>query len=321
MHAKFIHMIIVLVFLSSATLTAVYPADTQSSSDLLDEIVATVDGEPLMRSDLDAMILRLRADESPEPPPRPADLTHKALAELINEQLILKAGERKEIKPPEQEINQSVEYRLERLSKTFTSKSDFERFLDEKGLSLAALREDLRKRARNEYIIRTAMSPRVSISENDVKQYEDHLRELKKPVESYHLQHILLRCPRNAELDKEQRVRDRARELMIRLQKGASFDLLAQRESEDEATRNQGGDLGFLNEGEFLKPLERAAKNLAPDEIAGPVRTDVGFHLVKLLEKRTARWQLYRERFQEEKQKWADELRKKAVVKIATPYQ
>jgi peptidyl-prolyl cis-trans isomerase SurA len=318
-HPNFICLYFLMLF-SGFTNVELRAQGMQSSADVLDEIVATVDGEPIMRSDLEAMILRLRADDAYQPSTNANDLARSALTELINEQLILKAGKEKEIKPPEPDISQAVDEQIERLRKTFATKGEFQQFLDDKGLTLDALRNEFREHAEKEYVIRTAINRRVSISDDDVKKYEAQLRQLKKPVYSYHLRHILLRCPQGAAATQEEQTQGWARELMIRLQKGENFELLAQQASEDQATRSQGGDLGFLNEGEFLQPLERAVKDITPGEIAGPVRTDVGYHIVKLVQKRTARWQLYTKRFEEEKQTWAEQLRKKAIINVAATY-
>ena len=76
-----------------------------------------------------------------------------------------------------------------------------------------------------------------------------------------------------------------AQALRDSLDAGAEFDALARRHSTD-GTAAVGGDLGWKAEGAYLEPFERAARELAPGELAGPVKTDFGWHVITLLEER-----------------------------------
>jgi peptidyl-prolyl cis-trans isomerase D len=73
-----------------------------------------------------------------------------------------------------------------------------------------------------------------------------------------------------------------------RLAAGEDFAELAREFSEDPASAEQGGDLGFFKHGEMVKPFEDAAFSLQPGEMSGIVRTDFGYHLIKLAEIQTA---------------------------------
>lgn len=76
--------------------------------------------------------------------------------------------------------------------------------------------------------------------------------------------------------------------LLQRLNAGEDFGTLAQAESIDESSGRQGGDLGWFAEGELLFPeVARTAFALEPGMVAGPIRSDLGFHLIQTLEKST----------------------------------
>lgn len=81
----------------------------------------------------------------------------------------------------------------------------------------------------------------------------------------------------------------KADELLARIKAGASFDEVARNESDDIETSASGGDLGFFPAGKMVKPFEDAAAALKnPGDVAGPVLTDFGYHLIKLEERRPA---------------------------------
>lgn len=81
----------------------------------------------------------------------------------------------------------------------------------------------------------------------------------------------------------------KADELLAKIKAGASFDDVARNESDDIETSATGGDLGFFPPGKMVKPFEDAVAALAnPGEIAGPVLTEFGYHLIKLESRRPA---------------------------------
>ncbi|MCE9626304.1 MAG: peptidyl-prolyl cis-trans isomerase [Candidatus Eisenbacteria bacterium] len=78
--------------------------------------------------------------------------------------------------------------------------------------------------------------------------------------------------------------RVRADSLLARIRAGESFDALAARYSEDPATKDKGGDLGVFRRGSMLPAFEDAAFAMQAGELAGPVRTDVGYHIIECTE-------------------------------------
>lgn len=80
---------------------------------------------------------------------------------------------------------------------------------------------------------------------------------------------------------------EKAKELKAQIDGGADFAQLARENSSDGAAAN-GGDLGWFGLGMMVKPFEEAVVAMTPGEVAGPVKTDFGWHLVQLKETRVA---------------------------------
>ncbi|MDX1587583.1 MAG: peptidylprolyl isomerase [Oleiphilaceae bacterium] len=149
----------------------------------------------------------------------------------------------------------------------------------------------------------------------------------QREVEQSRVRHILLASqPGTDDRDLE----TLARELKKRLEEGASFGELAREFSEDPGSANQGGRLGWVNPGEMVSSFEQAVENAPVGEIAGPVRTQYGWHLLRVEERRTrdigqdvqrseARQTLQQRQFELELENWLTEIREEAYVDVKVP--
>ncbi|MCF8061101.1 MAG: SurA N-terminal domain-containing protein, partial [Deltaproteobacteria bacterium] len=129
---------------------------------------------------------------------------------------------------------------------------------------------------------------RVQVSDEEMRAYyEDNLDryKVKKQVKA---RHILFRLPEDASEEKEKEVRERAREIHEQAKAEGDFAELARTHSEG-PTADEGGELGYFSSGEMVKPFEEAAFNMEPGEISDLVRTQFGFHIIKVEDVREAR--------------------------------
>jgi peptidyl-prolyl cis-trans isomerase SurA len=100
--------------------------------------------------------------------------------------------------------------------------------------------------------------------------------------------HIMVRMPSDAPQDQVANAEGRIQEVKRLLLSGESFESLALKYSEDPSTANKGGLLPWFGTGKMVESFEDAAFGLEePGDLAGPVRTDYGFHLLKLMDKKT----------------------------------
>lgn len=118
--------------------------------------------------------------------------------------------------------------------------------------------------------------------------YEERRVEFDRP-EQVRARHILLRVPEDAGEEKVAEVRERAEEVLARIEEGAAFADVALEVSQDPGSRSRGGDLGYFSRDDMVDAFAEAAFALEPGERSGVVRTTHGFHLIKALEHRPAR--------------------------------
>ncbi len=129
----------------------------------------------------------------------------------------------------------------------------------------------------------------VKLTETDLKVYYDTHPALYSTPEKVKARHILIPAPRVQEGNPEQdaKAKAKAEEILAKINKGEDFAELAKTESSDSLSAKQGGDLGWFARGEMVPEFEQAVFDLKkPLEIAGPIRTPYGYHLIQLLERK-----------------------------------
>ena len=113
--------------------------------------------------------------------------------------------------------------------------------------------------------------------------YEEHKEEYTQP-EQVHARHILVKTEGRTDAE-AQKILEGAR---ARLAAGEDFAALARELSEEPAAKTSGGDLGFFSRGQMVPAFEEAAFGAEPGTLVGPIKSDFGWHLIQVLEKRPA---------------------------------
>ncbi len=124
-----------------------------------------------------------------------------------------------------------------------------------------------------------------SIDEETLKTaYEERRSAFTTPA-SWHARHLLVAVDQNAPADKVEAANQKAQDLLAKIKAGQSFEDIATKSSDDKASATQGGDLGTFGPGTMVKPFEEALKKMKVGEVSQtPVKSNFGFHLIKLVE-------------------------------------
>jgi peptidyl-prolyl cis-trans isomerase D len=141
------------------------------------------------------------------------------------------------------------------------------------------------ERARVEYVVLAAqaLENSVEVTADEVRAfYDSHSSQYSKPEER-RASHILLTVSKDATAEAKATARAKAEALVQEARKAPQrFSELARANSQDPGSAASGGDLGFVARGAMVKPFEDALFGLKPGEIAGPVETQYGFHVIRL---------------------------------------
>lgn len=126
--------------------------------------------------------------------------------------------------------------------------------------------------------------------------YEKHKASYTIP-ESFRVRHILISVPQlGSGQEAEQQAKETVTRLSMELKKGASFEKLAEAHSMDQSTAKAGGDIGWFVRGQMVPEFENAVVALKkPNEISEPIRTQFGYHLIQLSEKKAPEIRLFKD--------------------------
>jgi len=143
----------------------------------------------------------------------------------------------------------------------------------------------LPEQARLEYVVLAldAFAAQVEVSAGEVKQfYEQNLTQYARGDERQ-ASHILIAVDAKASAEEKQAARGKAKQLLQQARKNpAGFAELARKNSQDPGSAANGGDLGFFPRGVMTKPFDDAVFQMKAGEIAGPVESEFGYHVIRL---------------------------------------
>jgi peptidyl-prolyl cis-trans isomerase D len=141
------------------------------------------------------------------------------------------------------------------------------------------------ERARLEYVVLTldTLASQITIGADEVRQYYEQNQKQYARAEERQASHILIVVDSKAGADEKQAARAKAEQLLKQAkQNPAGFGNLATKNSQDPGSAAKGGDLGFFPRGSMVKPFEDAVFQMKAGEIAGPVETQFGYHIIHL---------------------------------------
>ena len=203
-------------------------------------------------------------------------------------QLIIAANLARESRG-EQVSDAAVEREIELLRHQFGDDKVFESELEASGLSADALRDRVATHLRGQQWIEKQIAPELTVSEEEARAfYDSHAAQFQQP-ERYRASHLFLAAPAATPPELIQAKGEAVKALAKRLSKGEDFALLIAEASEDEATKERGGDLGFFAAARMPPEFIAEIQKLQPGKRGAPVRLPLGFHIFQLTDTRPAR--------------------------------
>ena len=132
--------------------------------------------------------------------------------------------------------------------------------------------------------LRQSMHP----SEQSIEAYYKQNIDQYKVQFRVHVEHILFKTTGKTDAEVDE-IRTKAEDVLEKARKGANFEDLAKKYSEDDSTKPKGGDLGWIQKGQTVPEFENAAFALKKGEISGLVKSMFGFHIIKCIDREDAR--------------------------------
>lgn len=230
---------------------------------------------------------------------------------MIREQILTQGAKDEGIEVPEKEIDKRVEQ-----MKKFIPKGKFEEMLKKQGLTVDDFRENIERQLLQEQLREKLTKGKIKITEKDIKDYYKKNKSQFVEKAKVRARHILVKT------------KEKADEVYNKLKAKSDFADLAKKYSTDTQTKPRGGDLGFFEEGQMVPQFSKAAFSLKVNQFSKPVKTQFGWHVIQVLEKKPAKTKTFAEskdlirqmiKSQKESEiinKWLDGKRKESGIKI-----
>ncbi len=252
------------------------------SQTIVDRIVAVVDKEIITESDLaertNLVAMQNRLD------PKSKDLRKQVLDGMIAEKLILAQAALDSVEVSENEITQSIEQQIQNMIRQAGSEERIEQYY---GIPISRIKREFRGEMKKQLLVnrvRQKKESEIQVSLREVQEfYETHKDSLPVVPEEVELSNIFMVPKPDADLEKKTRLKLLA--IRDSVKKGGDFADFALKYSQH-PTGSRGGELPWAKRGELLREFEEVTFSLKENELSDIFKTELGFHLVQLLERR-----------------------------------
>lgn len=219
----------------------------------------------------------------------------QVLKQMVDNKLL-----EKEYKVSDKEIDKEIA----KIKKELGGEDQFKQALEQNGIKNE---KDLKKLVKTQLLNKKAATDGVKVSDAEMKKVFN-----EKYKEEVKASHILVDNKKTAD------------EVKAKLDKGEDFAKVAEKYSKDPGSKTKGGDLGFFGKGQMVPEFDKVAFSLKPGQVSDPVKSQFGYHIIKVVDKKNNKFEDKKKQISEElkqqKAKPTDEiitkLQKKADIKI-----
>jgi peptidyl-prolyl cis-trans isomerase SurA len=253
-----------------------------NAQEILDKIVAVVDNEIILKSELDFRATVEAAQRNTVA--TDSTLRRQILNSIIEEKLLYAQAELDSITVTDEQVKQQLESQMNYFIQQYGSAQKIEEVY---GMPIERLKRSLEDDTKKNLMAQMLQQKKFGQLDASRKEVEDFYKKFKDSLgivnDKYEISHIF-QNPKSGERIKK-KAKDFAFALLDSLKHGADFSKLAKKYSDDPGSASQGGDLGSVKRGVFFPEFEAAAYALAPNQLSGIVESPVGYHIIQLLER------------------------------------
>ena len=317
---------------AAALLTAVImvlSSGVMAAAETVDRIVAVVNGDIIVLSELrqisrnylDRMSDQFKVAGGDE---QLREAERRILDQLIDEKLVNQEADRLAITFSEREVDMAVK---DMQNRNKLNDAQFAAALAEEGMTMPKYREQLKSQMKKVRVIDQEIKSRIQVSKEEVDAYyEKHADDFNAEPE-VRIQQIRLIIPPESSAGEVSRIQAQAESILAKIKGGEDFTSLVGLYSQD-PTAQAGGDMGTFKRGELLPAIDEYAFSMKPGEVSPVIRTEGGFHIVKVVgrreptalsdEERRAEVKdvIFSEKAEEDFKVWIEKLRKKAYIEV-----
>ncbi len=252
----------------------------------VDRIVAIVNQEIITLSEVQKLAGPLQEEiqgkDRLERRERVHEVQRKVLDRLIEEKLIDQEVKKAGVKVTSKEIEGALE---EVKRRNAITQEELEKALEKEGLTLEAYKKQIEKRIQRMKFVNWTVKVETKAGEGELRDFYQKNIDRYRSNESYRPGQIFFLVSKEAGQEEVREIRKKCQKVLERIKGGEDFGEMALLHSEDISAKDRG-DLGYFKRGELLPELEKGALRLKVGEVSGIIRTSLGFHIIKLLDRK-----------------------------------
>jgi peptidyl-prolyl cis-trans isomerase SurA len=255
-----------------------------SAAQLIDKIIAKVDNQIILQSELEQAYLQFLSQQQGRPP---ADMKCKVLETLIINKLMLAKAEIDSVTVDRETVNSELDRRMSHFVAQVGG--DPKKLEEYYGKTVDELKVELRKLVREQMIIQKMqdnITNKIKVTPAEVRKFFNEIPKDSLPYFSTEAEvGQIVKIP---EITKEQKLiaKETAERIRERIIAGEDFCNLAKNHSEDVGSANLCGEIGWFQKGDLVTSYEAAALALKPGEISPATESEYGYHIIQLIERR-----------------------------------
>ena len=266
----------------SSALYASVQINVQAEEVLLDKVAAIVNSGVVLESEVQDLLANIKKQSKKNDQSLPSEsaLRTQVMEKLINDSLILQIGERMGVQVSDAQLDQTIANMAKENKLTL---SEFRKVIISEGEDYEKYRENVRIELISGEVRRNTVRRRIFISPQEVTNLLDLMKEQTNNDVEYHLGHILIEFPSEPTQADMIASKERAHNVIELLNSGANFKKIAIASSGG-GNALEGGDLGWKNINEMPTLFSELIAGKDKGTIVGPIRTGLGFSIVKVLD-------------------------------------
>ncbi|NWO03329.1 MAG: peptidylprolyl isomerase SurA [Idiomarinaceae bacterium] len=258
--------------------------NTVQAQQILDRVVVVVDDGVVLQSQIDQLIQQVKNGQNFNSSNAPSDevLETQAIERLILQEIQLQMANRMGIEIDDNQLEQAIN---EIANNQDLTTAELRENMVSSGMSWAAYRENIRNELVIQQVQRAAVQQRVSITPQEINNLVKLIESNQEVQTEYRLAQILISADSNSSQAELEKAKERANTVLNLLDKGSDFADLAVRSSSGSAALD-GGDLGWMTVNGMPTLFAEAVDGKSVGDVVGPIRSGIGFHILKVQDKR-----------------------------------
>ncbi|MDP2339033.1 MAG: peptidylprolyl isomerase [Bacteroidota bacterium] len=261
----------------------VFSNQTNAQDKIVDQIVAVVGKNIILKSDIESMFQQQQAQGITTE----GDMKCEILENLLVEKLLLAEAELDTtITVSDSQLNQQLDQRIQYFVSHLGSEKEVEAYFKKPIIELKADLEEVIKNQQMTQQMQNKILDKVTVTPAQVRLHFKNLPEAEIPQIDAQIEYAQITVLPVISIEEEDRIKAFLRELKHRIESGeSSFAPLAVMYSEDGAARN-GGELDYMGRGNLDPAYAAAAFNLKGDKISNVVKSDFGYHIIQVMDRK-----------------------------------